>query len=59
VSEHEGLCVVDWEEGRAEVAAPATGVLRMVTAAAGERVALGATLAVIDVLVARRPDRLG
>ena len=48
VEEHEALCVVDLGAGAAEVASPATGVLRMVTVAAGEQVLVGASLAVID-----------
>ena len=48
VSEQEAICLVDWGEGAAEVGSPAAGVLRMVTVAAGQSVAVGATLAVID-----------
>ena len=48
VAEHEPICLVDWGDDTAEVASPATGVMRMVTVAAGEQVTVGATLAVID-----------
>ena len=49
VTEQEAICVVGWGTDRAEIASPATGVLRMVTLAAGQPVAVGSTLAVIDV----------
>ncbi len=49
VSRDETICVVQWADGNAEVGSPASGVLRMVTAASGQAVAVGATLAVIDV----------
>jgi pyruvate/2-oxoglutarate dehydrogenase complex dihydrolipoamide acyltransferase (E2) component len=52
VSEGEAICVVELATGSAEVGSPAAGVLRMVTAAAGQTVPVGAALAVIDVGVA-------
>ena len=55
VSADEALCVVQWADGSAEVASPARGVLRMVTASAGQAVAIGATLAVIDVALGDEP----
>ena len=48
VAEGEVLCVVDFGAGKAEVGSPATGTLRMVTAGAGEQIAVGASLAVVD-----------
>ncbi len=53
VSKDEAICVVQWADGSAEVGSPASGVLRMVTAAAGQAVTVGATLAVIDVATGR------
>ena len=57
VADQEAICLVDWGEGAAEVGSPAGGVLRMVTAAAGQSVVVGATLAVIDVALAPTPGR--
>ena len=51
VSEGEALCLVGWGDAAAEIASPAGGVMRMVTVAAGDRVTIGATLAVVDVRV--------
>jgi pyruvate/2-oxoglutarate dehydrogenase complex dihydrolipoamide acyltransferase (E2) component len=51
VAEHEAICIVGWGDHAAEVASPAPGVLRMVTLAAGDRVGVGGTLAVVDVAV--------
>jgi pyruvate/2-oxoglutarate dehydrogenase complex dihydrolipoamide acyltransferase (E2) component len=51
VGEHEALCLVGWGSETAEVGSPASGVMRMVTVAAGDRVTVGATLAVIDLRV--------
>lgn len=48
VVEQEPICLVDFSGSSAEIGSPATGVLRMVTVAAGERVTVGAALAVID-----------
>jgi pyruvate/2-oxoglutarate dehydrogenase complex dihydrolipoamide acyltransferase (E2) component len=60
VTEGEAICVVEMVSGSAEVGSPAAGVLRMVTAAAGETVPVGAALAVIDVGVADvAPEALG
>jgi pyruvate/2-oxoglutarate dehydrogenase complex dihydrolipoamide acyltransferase (E2) component len=53
VADDEAICVVDLRGDRAEVASPAAGVLRMVTASAGQRVIVGSALAIIDVAVAR------
>ena len=49
VAEQEALCLVGWGDQAAEIASPATGVLRMVTLGAGDRVAIGGALAVVDV----------
>ena len=57
VADQEAICVVEWGEDSAELASPADGVLRMVTVAAGERVIVGSTLAVVDVAVAANPGR--
>ena len=51
VAEQEALCVVGWGDATAEIATPASGVMRMVTLAAGDSVTIGATLAVVDVRV--------
>jgi pyruvate/2-oxoglutarate dehydrogenase complex dihydrolipoamide acyltransferase (E2) component len=51
VSEGEALCLIGWGDAGAEIASPAGGVMRMVTVAAGDRVTIGATLAVVDVRV--------
>jgi pyruvate/2-oxoglutarate dehydrogenase complex dihydrolipoamide acyltransferase (E2) component len=51
VAEQEAICLVGWGEATAEVASPASGVLRMVTVAAGDTVTVGATLAVVDLRV--------
>jgi 2-oxoglutarate dehydrogenase E2 component (dihydrolipoamide succinyltransferase) len=48
VNESDALCLVGWGDATAEIASPASGVLRMVTVAAGDRVTIGATLAVVD-----------
>jgi 2-oxoglutarate dehydrogenase E2 component (dihydrolipoamide succinyltransferase) len=48
VAEGEPLCVVRWGDQSAEIDSPADGVMRMVTVAARDRVAIGAALAVID-----------
>jgi pyruvate/2-oxoglutarate dehydrogenase complex dihydrolipoamide acyltransferase (E2) component len=53
VGEQEAICVVDVGGAKAEIGSPAAGLLRMVTVAAGQHVAVGATLAVVDVAVAR------
>lgn len=53
VGEQEAICVVEFDGNQAEVVSPAAGVLRMVTVAARQHVAVGATLAVVDVAVAR------
>jgi pyruvate/2-oxoglutarate dehydrogenase complex dihydrolipoamide acyltransferase (E2) component len=57
VASQEAICVVEWGESSAEVATPADGVLRMVTVAAGERLIVGSTLAVVDVAVTAKPGR--
>ena len=57
VADQEAICVVEWGEDSAEVASPAHGVLRMVTVAAGERLIVGSTLAVVDVALAAKPGR--
>jgi pyruvate/2-oxoglutarate dehydrogenase complex dihydrolipoamide acyltransferase (E2) component len=51
VSEEEAICVVGWGDATAEIASPASGVMRMVTLAAGDDVTIGATLAVVDLRV--------
>jgi pyruvate/2-oxoglutarate dehydrogenase complex dihydrolipoamide acyltransferase (E2) component len=51
VGEHEAICLVGWGDATAEIASPASGVLRMVTVAAGDTVTVGATLAVVDLRV--------
>ena len=51
VNEHDALCLVAWGDASAEIASSASGVMRMVTVAAGDRVAVGATLAVIHMSV--------
>ena len=48
VDEGEALCLVGWGDASAEIASSAGGVMRMVTVAAGDRVTIGATLAVVD-----------
>jgi 2-oxoglutarate dehydrogenase E2 component (dihydrolipoamide succinyltransferase) len=53
VAADEAICVVNWGADVAEVASPAAGVLRMVTASAGQRVVVGSALAVIDTGVAQ------
>jgi pyruvate dehydrogenase E2 component (dihydrolipoamide acetyltransferase) len=45
----EPICLVAWDDVTAEVTSPATGVLRMLALAAGNRAATGTSLAVIDV----------
>jgi len=51
VDEGEALCLVGWGDASAEIASSAGGVMRMVTVAAGDRVTIGATLAVVDLRV--------
>ncbi len=53
VGEQEAICLVAWDDATAtaEIASPASGVLRMVTVAAGDTVPVGATLAVVDLRV--------
>ena len=48
VDEGEALCLVGWGDASAEIASSASGVMRMVTVAAGDRVPIGSTLAAID-----------
>jgi len=52
VEDQEPICVVGWGDAAAEIASPARGVLRMVTLAAGEKVSVGTTLAVVDLGIA-------
>jgi len=52
VEQQEAICVVGWGDATAEVASPASGVLRMVTLAAGDKATVGGTLAVVDLRVA-------
>lgn len=44
----EPICRVQWAAGAAEIESPATGVVRLITAAAGDLIRTGATLAVLD-----------
>ena len=44
----EAICLVAWEEITAEVGSPASGVLREVVLGTGDRVPIGASLAVLD-----------
>ena len=49
VEPEEALCLVEWDGQRAEVTAPAAGVLRMISVGPGRTVATGNSLALIDV----------
>jgi len=49
VEEEEALCLVAWGGQRAEITAPARGVLRMIAVGAGKTVAAGNSLALIDI----------
>ena len=51
VDAEEALCLVAWDGQRAEITAPAAGVLRMIAVGAGKSVATGSSLALIDISV--------
>ena len=49
VEAEEPICLVTWDDVTAEVASPATGVMRMLALAPGNRALSGGSLAIIDV----------
>lgn len=52
----EPICLVAWDESRAEVTSPAAGVVRMLALAAGSRARTGGSLAIVDVAT-QAPER--
>jgi pyruvate dehydrogenase E2 component (dihydrolipoamide acetyltransferase) len=52
----EPICLVSWNGTTAEVGSPATGVLRMLSVAAGVTVPTGTSLALIDTRLAAKED---
>jgi pyruvate dehydrogenase E2 component (dihydrolipoamide acetyltransferase) len=52
----EPICLVSWNGTTAEVGSPATGVLRMLSVAAGVTVPTGTSLALIDTRLAPKED---
>jgi pyruvate dehydrogenase E2 component (dihydrolipoamide acetyltransferase) len=52
----EPICLVSWNGTTAEVGSPATGVLRMLSVAAGVMVPTGTSLALIDTRLAPKQD---